>query len=90
MKVKREGGKKKTRFICVLVGQLYPTLHDPEDCSLPGSSDMIFSRQQYWSGLPFPLPGDLPYPGIEPMSLSSPVMAGKFFNTRATWEAQSL
>ena len=69
MKVKREGGKKKTRFICVLVGQLYPTLHDPEDCSLPGSSDMIFSRQQYWSGLPFPLPGDLPNTGIELGSL---------------------
>ena len=35
-------------------------------------------------------PGDLPDPGIEPMSLSSPVMPGKFFNTSATWEAQNL
>ena len=69
MKVKREGGKKKTRFICVLVGQLYPTLHDPKDCILPGSSDMIFSRQEYWSGLPFPSPGDLPNTGIELESL---------------------
>ena len=71
MKVKREGGKKKTRSICVLVGQLYPTLCDPKDCSLPGSSDMIFSRQEYWSGLPFPSPEDLPNTGIE---LESPVL----------------
>ena len=42
------------------------TLCDPVDCSLPGS--MRFSRQEYWSGLPFPSPGDLPDPGIEPRS----------------------
>ena len=38
------------------------------DCSLPGSSVMEFSRQEYWSGLPFPSPGDLPDPGNEPGS----------------------
>ena len=39
------------------------------DFSLPGSSlSMEFSRQEYWSGLPFPSPGDLPDPGIEPRS----------------------
>jgi len=39
------------------------------DCSLPGSSlSMGFSRQEYWSGLPFPSPGDLPDLGIEPGS----------------------
>ena len=39
------------------------------DCSLPGSSlSMGFSRQEYWSGVPFPSPGDLPHPGIEPRS----------------------
>ena len=43
------------------------TLCDPMDCSPPGSS-MQFSRQEYWSGLPFPSPGDLPNPGIEPGS----------------------
>ena len=37
---------------------------------------MGFSRQEYWSGLPFPPPGDLPNPGIEPMS---PALAGRFF-----------
>ena len=44
-----------------------------------------FSRQEYWSGLPCPPPGDLPDPEIEPMSLTSPAMAGKFFTTSATW-----
>ena len=47
------------------ITQLCPTLCDPMDCSLPS---MGFSRQEYWSGLPFPSPGDLPNPGIEPRS----------------------
>ena len=46
------------------------------DGSLPGSSVLEFPRQEYWSGLPFPPPGDLPDPGIEPMS---PALAGGFF-----------
>ena len=46
-----------------------PSLCDPMDCDLPGSSlSMGFSRQEYWSGLPFPSPGDLPDPGLEPGS----------------------
>ena len=51
---------------------------------------MGFSNQEYWSGLPFPSPGDLPDPGIKPASLSSPALAGGFFTTGATWEAQIL
>ena len=50
------------------VAQSCPTLCDPMDCSLPGSSVHGISRQEYWSGLPFPSPGDLPDPGIEPGS----------------------
>ena len=42
---------------------------------------MGFSRQEYWGALPFPPPGDLPYPGIKPSSLLSPVLAGRFFTT---------
>ena len=38
-----------------------------------------FSRQEYWSGLPFSTPGDLPDPGIEHMSLASRALAGRFF-----------
>ena len=40
---------------------------------------MGFSRQKYWSGLPFPPPGDLPHPRIKPMSPASPALAGRFF-----------
>ena len=50
-------------FSCV------PALCDATDCSLPGCSVYgIFSRQEYWSGLPCPSPGDLPNPGIEPVA----------------------
>ena len=48
---------------------------------------MGFSRQEYWSGLPFPSPGDLPDPGIEPVSLMSIALVGGFFTTNTTWEA---
>ena len=50
---------------------------------------MGFSRQECWSGLPFPPTGDLPNPGIAPASLKSPVLAGGFFTPSATWEAQA-
>ena len=40
-----------------------------------------FSRQEYWSGLPYSPPGDLPHPGTEPTSLMSPALAGGFFTT---------
>ena len=46
---------------------------------------MEISRQELWSGLPFPPPGHLPNPGIEPASLASPALAGRFF---AVWEVQ--
>ena len=47
-----------------------------------------FSRQEYWSGFPCPSPGDLAHPGIECASLKSPSLAGGFFITSATLEAQ--
>ena len=53
-------------------------------CQTPLS--MGFPRQEYWSGLPFPSPGDLPDPGIEPLS---PALAGGFITTSATREAQN-
>ena len=54
-------------------------------CQAPLS--MGFSQQEYWSGLPCPSPGDLPHPGIKPVSLVSPALASVFFTTSATWEA---
>ena len=51
-----------------------PTLCNPLDCSPPGSSVLGFFRQDYWSGLPFPPPGDLPDPGMEAASPVSPAL----------------
>ena len=45
---------------------------------------MGFSKQEYWSGFPCPPPGDLPNPGIKPVSLRSPALAGGFFTTSTT------
>jgi len=50
---------------------------------------MGFFSQEYWSGLPFPTPGDLPNPRMEPASLTSPALAGEFFTTSTSWEDQS-
>ena len=50
-------------------------------CRAPLS--MGFSRQEYWSRLPFPSPGDLPDPGLKPTSLVSPALSGKLFTTSA-------
>ena len=49
---------------------------------------MEISREEYWSGLPCPPPGDLSDPGIESLSLTTPVLAGRFSITSATSEAQ--
>ena len=62
-----------SRFSCV---QLFLTLWTIA-CQAPLS--MGFSRNEYWSGLPCPPPGDLPHPRIEPTSLTSPALAGRFF-----------
>jgi len=49
---------------------------------------MGFSRQEYWSGLPFPSPENLPHPGIKPTSRVSPALAGSFLIISTTWEAK--
>ena len=54
-------------------------------CRVPLSTE--FFRQEHWSELPFPSPGDRPEPEIEPTSLTSPALAGRFFTTSTTWEA---
>ena len=48
---------------------------------------MVFSKQEYWSGVPFSIPGDLPNPGIEPVPLMCPALADGSLTTSATWEA---
>ena len=61
--------------------QLCLTLCDPVDCSPQAPLSMGFSRQEYWSGLPCPPPGDPPDTEIEAESLMSPVLTGGFFTT---------
>ena len=56
------------------------------DCS---QAPLEFSRQEYWSKEPFPTPGDLSYPGVEPTSLVSPSLAGGFFTSSTTWKDPS-
>ena len=65
--------------------QSCPTLCDPMDCSPQAPPPMGFSRQD-WSGLPCPPPGDLPGPGIEPVTLRPSELTGRFFTTSGTWE----
>ena len=75
--------------VCVCV-QLCPALCDPMGCK-PSKLllSVEFSRQEYWNDLPFPTPGNLPDPGIEPVSLASPVLAGRFFNPSLGGSCQS-
>ena len=80
-------------YVCVCVYvhakslQSCPTLCNPMDYSPQAPLSMGFSRQEYWSGLPCPPPGDLPDPGIKPISLMFPALAGRFFTASAAWEA---
>ena len=90
----RVGGRLKredayTR-VCVSAKSLQscPTLCDPMDYSHQALLFMGVSRQEDWSGLPWPPPGDLPDPGIEPRSFMSPALADGCFITSATWETQ--
>ena len=79
-------------FVCVCVcvcvcvfAQLCLTLCDPWTLTRQALLSMGFSRQEYWSRLLFPTPGDLSDPEIEPVS---PALAGTFFMTSTTWKAQ--
>ena len=60
-------------FSCSVVSDSFVT---PWTAALQAPLSMEFTRQEYWSGLPFPSPGNLPDPGIEPVS---PALAGRFF-----------
>ena len=57
------------------------TLCNPMDTSLLGSLSVEFSRQEFGNSLPFPISAELPNPGIKPLSLVSPALAGRFFST---------
>ena len=60
--------RKAHKFLDIVLSQLCLTVCDPLDCSLPAPLSMGLSTQEYWSGLPFLSPEDLPDPGIKPRS----------------------
>ena len=68
------------------VASAMPNSATPWTVTYQALLSMGFSRQEYWSGLPCPPPGDLPNPGIRPISLMSPALAGGLFTASATWE----
>ena len=77
-------------WLHVALGNSYTYGSGPENCQYLFSMDYIacqaplsmgFSRQEYWSGLPLPLPEDLLDPGIKLMSPASPALAGRFCTT---------
>ena len=70
------------------VTQSYLTFCGPMTVACQASLSMAFSSQEYWSGLPFPFPGDLSDPGTEPKSLVSLALAAGFFTSSTIWEAQ--
>ena len=73
--------------VCAKSLQSYLALCNTMNCSSPGSSvyEILSARILEWVAMPSP-PGDLPDPGIKPMSLRSPALADRFFTTSATWE----
>ena len=72
-------------LVCMLSHiQLFAT---PWTISRQAPLSMGFPRQEYWHGFPFPTPEDFPDPEIEPASLMSSALAGRFFTTSTSWEA---
>ena len=70
--------------VCACVLSHVQAFVTPWTIACQASLSMNFPRQEYWSGLPFPAPGDLPEPGVKPMSLVSRALAGSFFTSWAT------
>ena len=70
----------------MLAAQLWPTLCDPVDCS-PARLLCGILQAKVLERVAISSPGDLPDPGVELASLTSPALAGGFFTTNATWEA---
>ena len=74
--------------MCVLVAQSCLTLCGPMDYSPQGSCVHGILQARMENGLSLPIPGDLPFLRIEPASLMSPALAGRFSTTSTTWEVQ--
>ena len=85
--------KRSLWLVCVLCAQSLTCIQvfaTPWTVAHQAPLSMGFSRQEHWSGLPFPSPWDLPDPGIKPTSLMSPLLAGGFFTTKSLRDALKL
>ena len=82
-----QSGASLMACVCAQLLQSCPTVCDPVDCSLPGSSvrGILQARRLERAAMPSP-PRDLSYPGIEPTFLKSPTLAGRFLMARITSE----
>ena len=78
---------KKPHCVCAKSLQSCPTLCNLWIVACQASLSIGFSKQEYWSWLPFSPLEDLPNPGMETEPLMSPALAGRFFTTCAPWEA---
>ena len=75
------------RFVYVFTRSVFPA---PWTIAHQAPLSVEFSRQEYWSQVPFTNPGDCPGPGIKFMSPAPPELAGGFFTTSITWEASCI
>ena len=85
-----EGDGWKRQFVLMCMLSLFSRVWlfvTPWTIAYQAPLSVGFSRQEYWSGLPCPPPGDLPNPGIEPTAFMSPSLVGGFFTASTTWEA---
>ena len=80
--VEELGKKKKVKSLSRV--QLF---ENPWTAAYQAPLYMGFSRQEYWSGVPFPSPGNLPYPGIKPKSPASPALASGLFTSSAKFQS---
>ena len=76
--------------LCVLSLSHVWLFASPWTIAHQASLSMEFFRQEYWSGMPFPTPGDLPASGIKPTSLVPPALSGRFLTASTTWEAPTM
>ena len=73
-------------YVRCMYAQSCPICETPWTVACQTPLSMGFPRQEYWSGLQFSSPGDLPDPGLKPISPATPIFAGRFFSTSTTWE----
>ena len=89
LKIQMQWGNLNRVCVCSVTSVMSDSLGPYKTVAYQTPLSMGFSGQEYWSGLPYPLPRDLPNPGTEFTSPASPELAGGFFTHWTTWKALS-